>query len=222
MVVAILCIAGCARPPKTAIAPPPAAAAGPVLPGASVPALNREFVDLEPGWRLHIIAPVTRSGSGKVEYETAKNAGNTITLKTTDDLIGYEDVIFAVAPRSASRNNAGAVRVKLESANLVREGKPEPIASPTRAFVRVPERSRFVRIHFLLRASLKDHEMAIASVDRKEKLEPLTARLRENPLEACVDRPREGTYCFWVTPGVAVRPELERTVDGVKKWVSRF
>jgi hypothetical protein len=105
---------------------------------------------------------------------------------------------------------------------MTTDGKAAPIAVPSRALVHVPGYARFLRIFYLTRQSEADHNMALTGVGRADRLEPLTRALRQDPNAACVNRPAERVYCEWIPAGMAVRPEVPKTVNGVKTWVDRF
>ncbi len=197
--------AGCGKPPaKTTIA-------------ATVPAASntaREYVDLEPGWRLRIVAPVTRSGSYEVKPQASQQRGNTISLKTGDDLIGYETAFWSIQARPGNRG----VKVALASAELTINGSPSPIAEPTRAVVHVPPSVRYVRAFYLTRKSAADHNMALAGAARREQIEAFTRAFHHSPEVACSDFVRQRHYCEWIPAQVAVRPEQPKIVDGVTQW----
>ena len=179
--------------------------------------VTREYVDLAPGWRLQIVAPVTASGSYNIKTAPAEQKGNVITLKASDDLLGYETASGVLLPRPG-----GGVALRLTSAELTRDGKPSPIASPTRALIHPPKYARFLRVFYLTRRSGADHDMAIMGAARLNQLEPLTQRMRESPDEACANQPRARIYCEWIPAGMAVRPEFQKDVKGEMRWVSPF
>src|SRR5437764_528004 len=52
--------------------------------------------DLQPGWRIRVVIPLTKSGKYKVETSTTQTSGNTIELKASDDLLGYEEDFYEV------------------------------------------------------------------------------------------------------------------------------
>ena len=202
----MIALAGCggARSSK-----PPAVA-------AALPSTTREYVDLEPGWRLRIVAPVTRSGSYHVGVKPIEQQGNVISLKTSDDLIGYETAFWSIIARPG-----GGVSIRLASAELTLAGKPAPLPKPNRAVVHVPRSARFVRIFYLTRRSDADHDMALAGAARLDQLEAFTRAFRDSPSETCTDRPKQRLYCEWIPAGMAVRPEVPKIVDGVTSWPSQ-
>ncbi|HEY3738657.1 MAG TPA: hypothetical protein VGL53_02375 [Bryobacteraceae bacterium] len=212
LTIVVIGTTSCAAKKTANVLPDPAVA-------NNVPAPIKEYVDLEPGWRLRIIAPITKSGSYSVKFDAVETAGHGVTLKTSDDLIGYETAYWAVTARPFG----GGITIRLTSAELTKNGQPEPIAMPTRAAVHVPSYARFVRIFYLTRKSDADHNMAIAGVGRFDQLEAFSRALRESPNATCASSPRERIYCDWVPNGVAVRPEIpKKGATGEARWVDRF
>ena len=203
LIACLITLAGCAAR-KT-----PVAAAIKPLPDNHA----REYVDLQAGWRLRIIAPITKSGTYALETRPAEQQGNVITLRTGGDLIGYETAYWAITARAG-----GGVSLHLTSAEMTTNGIAAPIPTPTRALVHVPKYAHFLRIFYLTRRSAADHDMALLGTARLDRLEEMTGRLRDDPREACVDRPSERVYCEWIPAGMAVRPQVPKTVDGVTKW----
>jgi hypothetical protein len=206
----LIALTGCSGRSKT-----PAASTLPT------PEATREYVDLKPGWFLRIVAPVTKSNGYVVgvqqQQQQPESQGSVITLKASDDLIGYETALWAVSAR-----RGGGVSIRLESAELTTNGQATPIPAPTRAAVHVPTYARFIRIFYLTRKSDADHNMALAGVSRSDQLEDFTRAFREAPNKACASQPHERIYCEWIPVGMAVRPELPKTVDGATRRVDRF
>ena len=173
---------------------------------------TREFVDLQPGWRLRIVAAVTKSGKYEVEFQPVSQEGNVITMRAPD-LAGYETAFWAITARPG-----GGISISLSSAELTVDGKPSPIAKPTRALVHIPRSARYVRAFYLTRKSDADHNMALAGAARLDQLEEFTRAFRESPNEACAERAKRGLYCEWIPAGLAVRPEEPKIVNGVTTW----
>ncbi len=165
-----------------------------------------------------MVAPVTRSGTYTVTTATQpQQQGQAISLKSSDDLIGYETASWALIAR-----RGGGVALKLNSADLTRDGKTTSEAEPTRAMIHVPQYARFLRVFYLTRKSASDHDMAILGAGRFDQLDPLTVKLRSTPTEACANQPRERIYCEWIPTGMAVRPEMQKVVNGEPRWGSPF
>ena len=144
----LLLLAGCA--PKRV---PAGAAIAPLPPN------DREYVDLSAGWRLRIVAAVTKSGKQEVEFTPVNQEGTVISLKVSDDVIGYETAFWSILARPG-----GGISLQLASAELTVNGNPGPLAKPTRALIHAPPSARFIRMFYLTRKSDADHNMAIADV----------------------------------------------------------
>ena len=198
----LLLLAGCA--PKRV---PAGAAIAPLPPN------DREYVDLSAGWRLRIVAAVTKSGKHEVEFTPVKQEGNVITLKLSDDFIGYETAFWSILARPG-----GGISLQLASAELTVNGNPGPLAKPTRALIHAPPSARFIRMFYLTRKSDADHNMAIAGAAKRDRLEAFTRAFHDSPADACADFAKQREYCEWVPAGVAVRPEVPKIVDGVARW----
>jgi hypothetical protein len=187
----------------------------PPLPAVTAaPGAQPDYVDIESGWRLQIVAPVTRDGTGAIMASAAADqdqATRTVTMKASDNLIGYETAFWDVAARAG-----GGIQLILTKAQMTRDGVPADIPAPTKAMLHVPKQARFLRLFYLIRKSESDHEMVMGGVDRADRLESFTTELRAHPTEAC--QTRSHIYCEWIPYGMAVRPERKQTIDGVERW----
>lgn len=179
---------------------------------APLPPNSSEYVDLSRGWRLRIVAAVTKSGKYDVDFKPVQQEGNVIALKA-DDVLGYETAFWSVVARSG-----GGVSIKLASAELTMAGKPSPIAQPTRALIHAPNSAHYIRIFYLTRKSDADHNMLIAGAPRMEQLEAFTRAFHDSPNDACDAYAKRRQYCEWIPAGLAVRPEVPKIVDGVTQW----
>ena len=203
LVILALFSAGCAKR-----VPPASAAIAPLPPNSA------EYVDLSPGWRLRMVAAVTKSGSFDAGYKVVKQEGNVIGMKASDDLIGYETAFWSVLARPG-----GGVFLQLASATLTVDGKPAPIEKPTRALIHAPRSARFIRIFYLTRKSDADHNMLIAGVSRLEQWEAFTQAFHGSPSGVCeIYAPKRHQYCEWIPAALAVRPEVPKIVDGTTEW----
>ncbi len=176
----------------------------PLADPASLPV--RSWLDLAPGWRLRTIGPIMAGGSESPlfssEPATLSDSGLTITLKASKDLLGFETIYYSI---EASRS--GELSLRLVSAIQSIEGKDQPHLASKAAFALVPG-TRFVRLLYLLRASVTDHNMAILAASSTAELADLTAKVQADPSEC------RGN-CQWVPPRVALR--AEKRVAG--NWV---
>jgi hypothetical protein len=190
----LLALAGCAHRTANGIA-------------KGAPALRSQddtFLDLKPGYRLRVITPLTRSGSFRVATApaAATKPGETITLRASDDFIGYETAYYSV-------DGAGnRLRVPLVSVEQMVDGKPGPAAKPLVRLFELPRGTRYARLIYLIRQSAADHDMAFLGADSLEHLDQLTLAVRADGT-TCV-RAR-GLQCSWIPNGLAVRAEVQGT-----------
>jgi len=60
------------------------------------PINNLSYIDLQPGWRIRVVAPILKSGGYKVQLQEVRNQNGTITMKTGKDFEGYETDYYDV------------------------------------------------------------------------------------------------------------------------------
>jgi hypothetical protein len=174
-----------------------------------VQASNRDYIDLQPGWRLRVVTPLGKAGDYRLKFKEAKTSGDVIAL-STGEFTGYEVAYYAVESRSG-----GAIQIKFSSAELMQAEKSVPLSQSILPLFVLPRRSRFVRLVYLTRVSDVDHEMAVVASERVEGLDALTRAIQANQANRC-GMPGD-RHCAWIPPGVAVRPELQKVSDGA--WV---
>lgn len=167
------------------------------------------FVDLQPGWRLRVVTPITKSGAFTVVDSSVKADAGGLAVKASDDFVGYEISYYSVESRPG-----GGISIRFASATLNREGKKSKVARPHVELFRLPPQERFARLLFLTRVSPADHDQGIVAAPSLEQLRALTTRVQSDPERNCTPDPEE--YCAWVPVGIAVQPEQKR--DG--KWVA--
>lgn len=164
---------------------------------------SKTFVDLEPGWRLTLVTPLRRDSPnaswqyGQPTVKTgATNQGLNITL-TLDPAtqFGFEQSQFEVLPTG--------LRWQQSIRNLEDVASPAP--APILALFPPPARPARLRLLFLTRASDKNYNTALLIAPNPAALEAFTARVRENPDQAC--QSTRSQRCIWIPPGVAARPE---------------
>lgn len=173
----------------------------------NVPAPQKgSYIDLEPGWRVSVITPITRSGKLRLdpvpEPKTAAGSERSLSLELSAgaDFAGYERSYYTVEGLER-----GGVRVRFSSAEDVRDGKPTRRREPLVKLFQLPRRARHVRLVYLLRGSQADHNMAILAAIDETNLDSITVATQTDPLNAC--RSSRLAACQWVPVGVAVRPE---------------
>lgn len=198
---ALMLSASCTRPPR------PLAASIPNPPGQN----RTGCLDLQPGWRLRVVAPVVKPG-GKAEYKEEKVEGNTITLSASHDLIGFETAWYAVESRR------GRLALRLTAVELNQEGAIRPMQKPQAAVIPLRRSAAHLRMIFSLHRSDADHSAALLAAKDEGSLAVATEDLQRSPATACtVTRTVE---CYWIPKGVAVRAEhQDYKTPGGADWV---
>lgn len=167
------------------------------------------FVDLQPGWRLRVVTPITKSGTfNVVSSAVSKDAGG-LAMKTSDDFIGYEISYYSVVSQPG-----GSLAIRFASATESRQGKTTRVAHPRAQLFELPAQERFARLLFLTRVSPADHDQGIVAAPSFEQLKAVTTRVQADPEHNCTPEPQ--AFCTWVPIGIAVQPE-QKGEHG--KWV---
>jgi hypothetical protein len=180
----------------------------------SQPAFN-DYVDLQRGWRLTVVTPILKSGGFALRTSDQQVSGNTITLSTGTDFVGYEVAHYNVTGAGGDR-----VRVTFSSADVTKDGKTEPQPRSVLPLFQLGRGAKYVRLIFLVRISQADHNMAVIAAKHLDALEAITQQVKANPAEGCrIDR---AAVCFWIPEGIAIRPERLKTVDGIPRWVDAY
>ena len=156
------------------------------------PITNLGYIDLQPGWRIRVVAPILKSSGYKVRLEEVRNENGTITMKTSKDFEGYESDCCEIRRNDGSRHNPAHPLVSIF--DLLRNAK-------------------YVRLLFLTRSSDRDHDQAVLTASFPEQLNLLTNQVQSDPVENC--KTQSESSCIWVPAGVAVRPEKKRG----REWV---
>jgi hypothetical protein len=201
---AILALSGCAsRSVRTAAVP------APILPDPG------SFIDLQAGWRLHVVTPLTKSGayvlqSSKQPKVVSAPGGLAFTMPPNPDFLGYQTAYYAVEARRHD-----GVRIAFSTAQDTKNGVTAPQSQPRLLLFQLPDRAHYVRLVYLARVSRADHDMAVVAATNKALLDSVTADIQAHP-GACVNGER--TFCSWIPAGIAILPEVPKTVNGVVAW----
>jgi hypothetical protein len=164
------------------------------------PVTDRDYIDLQPGWRIRAITPILKSGAYKPELKEATASGGSVQISAGDDFVGYETSYYSVRPGKP----AGVV-VAFVSAETNIDGKVTGTQQPRVHLFDFPASARYVRLFLLTRVSRADHNQAILAAPTLEDLNSLTERVRADPAVGCTSR--ADSHCEWVPEGIAVRPE---------------
>lgn len=179
----------------------------PMQPAAVI--ASHSYVEFQAGWRLQVVVPILKSGGYNVKLQEMKTENGTIQLKTPDDFMGYEIDRYAVESRTD-----GGVTVEFQSAEIhMNDGKTSQHPEPRLRLFKLPGDIRYVRLAFLSRLSPSEHDAVILAASTREQMEALTARVEDNPSQACTESMQE--VCAWVPEGVSVQPQRKHG----RKWV---
>ena len=169
------------------------------------------YIDLQPGWRLRVVTPILRSGGYRLQPVDQQADGKTIAVSTGTDFLGYEIAYYAVRARGRG------VRVEFSAAEISQDGKTTLQTQPVAHLFQLPRSARYVRLIYLLRTSQADHDMAVVATGEMDTLATLTHQVQADPSSGC--RSESARFCSWIPAGIAVRPEIQKDVDGVNQWV---
>jgi len=169
---------------------------------------NLTYIDLRPGWRIRVVAPILKSGGYNVQLEEVRNQNGTITMTTGKDFEGYETDYYEV------HNARNVLTVTFRSAEIRRnDGSLSWAPHPLIPLFQIPNETRYLRLLFLTRSSDRDHDQAVLTAPSREQLESLTNQVQSNPAQHC--NSQDALTCVWVPAGVAVRPERKQG----REWV---
>lgn len=176
------------------------------------PFVDRNYIDLEPGWRVRVVTPILKSGKFKIQADRIHPGEDKEALTVGNDFVGYEIDYYDVA----STKNGKGVAVQFDSAEVMSNGKSITQPQPRVPLFDLPESVRHVRLLFLTRVSQSEHDQAILGSSSLTDLDLLRKKVESSPAENCKIQP-EG-ICAWVPGGIAVQPE-KRTNAGSRAWV---
>lgn len=199
------------------------------VPTQVTPHRSWNWIDLQPGWRVQVVAPVVRSGghlaegrplirqseSQRNDQASAQKPGSvTITLKTGKDFVGYEVSLYAVKPR-----RSGGVKVVFRSAVIHQGTKKMDRPHPIVPLFRLPRKDSFVRILHLAWGNYGDHDAAVLAANRRSLLDAFTKKVQYRPT-VCGNA--QSVYCSWIPPGVAVVPQRRKHTARGSEWVPAY
>ena len=159
-----------------------------------------DFVELRAGSTVHVVIPLTRSGS-YVLPSIRQHKANDFDIKVDDDFLGYEKVFYKVRSREH-----GGVQIQFTHAKDWEHGKT---STPKEARLKLFEDLadfRVIRLVYLTRESQADHNMAIVASNDMDALRASTNSVTQTA--EC--RSDANSVCRWVPEGVAVTVEKPR------------
>ncbi len=172
--------------------------------------LRAPYLDLQPGWRLRVITPLTKSGTYRPRMRKQEQNSATVTLSPADDFIGYETAYYALRPRGRT-----GVHIVFASAVDTQNGITAAVAHPRARLFELPHGAKYVRLLYLKRVSETDHDMAVLASDEPTLLAQFTTQVQADP-HACENL--RDTFCSWIPAGIAVRAEVLENIHGREQW----
>jgi hypothetical protein len=172
---------------------------------------TNDYIDIQAGWRLTVVTPITKSGAFVVKSVDQRTEDNGITLSAGADLVGYEVAHYIVKAERRKR-----VRVEFSSAEVTKDGKTEAQPRSIAPLFQPARRANYLRLIYLVRISEADHNMAVVAARQLDALDTITRQVQANPAGCKVSR---YASCSWIPEGIAVRAEALRNVNGIEKWV---
>jgi hypothetical protein len=165
------------------------------------------FVNLQPGMRLHIVAPVMRGGAEPqmplTEPDSGGAASSTITARASRDLLGYETARYILRPASGGR-----VMPKLESIDVEPLEKVAPADLKRTDYMEDVPKEGFFRLYFQLRHAMKDHNTVLLVSGSEGALNEASGAFEEDP-DAYCSATHAGTTCIAFPKFTAVSAEIK-------------
>jgi hypothetical protein len=173
---------------------------------------GHDYIDLEAGWIVRVVIPLSKSGV-LTNFASAPVGGRqeragTLTSVAPKDFAGYATDYYQVSAR-----DRGGVRVTFQKAEVTRDGQTVSQPKAVAPMFQLPASARYVRLLFLMRVSDADHNMAVLASSRMDRLAELTLAVQKDRA-GCVST--KDAHCYWVPAGFALRPEQPTTSQAAK------
>ena len=173
------------------------------------------YLDLRPGYRIRVTRPLLREGaapdaaalSDRLDVEAAEGLNLTITVETSEDLIGFERAWYAVLPRAAG------AEIQALTATQHIDGETMEFERPSRADFPFDPSAGYFRLLFLSRMEESpSNDILALGAPTPAALEARYERVRDDP-ERCASEPG---FCIRAPRDVAFLPFLTVTVNGAE------
>ncbi|MEX2260580.1 MAG: hypothetical protein WD696_01445 [Bryobacteraceae bacterium] len=174
-------------------------------------------VDIGPQTRLQVVSPILREGApiGAPVAEPVDTSGNdkslTLTIKSTENLIGYEITWYAVQPKT---NGLGFTIVPLSAERHI-QGKMERRPQPAVNYFQFPADAAFYRLFY--KTGQTEYTALVIAARTRADLDR-RARALETGSGSCEMLHDEG--CIAIPKRVAVNPVLAVDVNGREVMVA--
>ncbi len=167
-------------------------------------ARNDSFLDLTPGGRLRIVMPVLKPGTSSVVTGQGTQNGNTIVLSATN-LLGYSSSYYAIEGRSKNR-----IKLRFALEEVTKDGVTKTETEPPQLPFALPQKTGHIRLIYLLRSSVSDHNMAIVAAAKQELLSTFTEQVQADPSRCAVTKQ---IFCFVGARGNCSQAGVASTIE---------
>jgi hypothetical protein len=171
-------------------------------------------VDIAPPVRLQVVSPILRDGAAPDApiLETSGNGNSlTVTLKATDNLIGYETAWYAAQSKAAG---AGFTIKPLYAERHV-NSETERRAQPATNYLQFPPDAAFYRLFY--KSGQTDFTALVVAAPTRAELDRRIGVL--NSATASCDQ-LQNELCVAIPRRVAINPMVPVTVNGVEVMVA--
>jgi len=171
-------------------------------------------VDIAPPVRLQIVSPILRDDAAP-DASILDTSGNgnilTITLKSSDNLIGYETAWYAARARTGG---AGFTIARLYAERHLKD-TTERREQPATNYLQFPADAAFYRLFY--KSGQTDFTALVVAAPTRAELDRRTAIL--DTASASCDK-LNGNLCVAIPRRVAINPMVPVTVNGVEVMVA--
>jgi hypothetical protein len=170
------------------------------------------YRDLGPEYRLYTAGPILREGAkpGAPAIVSAQEAGNTLTMKASRDLIGVETAWYTIQPNA---DGAGVRITFLSVEDHIGDQVTHP-DKPRLDYLHFSNQAAYYRFFLHTADSQSDHLAIILAASSREDLREQTRRL-EADAGVCAKSAASG-LCVEAPFGNALSPALVATVNGTE------
>jgi hypothetical protein len=166
-------------------------------------------INLEPGFRLKVVAPLLQPGFKEVELVQLPNSSGSPLQFTAEGLDGFETAYYAVQPL-----DGGGVQFVLSSVEQNRIGVITRPDAPAGFQFHLGPDARYFRLMFLSRISIADRDLSLLGAPEWGLLLN-SARRMETIAGAAGDCDRvHGLACVALTKQVAITAEIGIEANG--------
>jgi hypothetical protein len=210
---------GCIAPGEGAALAARVAESLPLDPTLAFRLLNRDDrqsgqVDIAPPVRLQVVSPILRDGAAPDApiIDTSGNGNSiTVTLKASDNLIGYETAWYAALPRT---NGIGFTIAPLYADRHVKD-QTEHRSQPANNYLQFPSDAAFYRLFY--KSGQTDFTALVVAASTRAELDRRTGIL-DTAAASCVKL--KGELCVEIPRRVAINPMVPVTVNAVEVMVA--